>query len=79
LLSVSFSDDSIATPRTVTELHRFFPNAAREARCYSPRMPVRSASGTRVSSLRAIAIHCGGPVFDWLDSTLGMGTLGIHT
>jgi predicted alpha/beta hydrolase len=37
LLSVGFTDDPIATRRTVAEIDRFFPNARRESRWYSPR------------------------------------------
>ena len=36
LLSVGFTDDPIATPRTVAELDKFFPNVVRESRWYSP-------------------------------------------
>jgi predicted alpha/beta hydrolase len=36
LLTVGFTDDPIATRKTVEELHRFFPNARRESRWYSP-------------------------------------------
>ena len=60
LLSVGFTDDSIATRRTVEALNRFYPNAARESRWYSPAMPARSASGTKDSSPRDIATPCGG-------------------
>jgi predicted alpha/beta hydrolase len=74
LLSVGFTDDSIATHRTVTELHKFFPNAAREARWYSP----ADAGSKRIGHEGFFATRhrdtLWRPVFDWLDSTLGMGT-----
>jgi predicted alpha/beta hydrolase len=37
VLTVGFTDDPIATRRTVQEINRFFPNAQRESRWYSPR------------------------------------------
>jgi predicted alpha/beta hydrolase len=36
VLTVGFTDDPIATPRTVQEINRFFPNVRRESRWYSP-------------------------------------------
>jgi predicted alpha/beta hydrolase len=72
LLSLGFTDDPIATHRTITELHHFFPNAARESRWFSPEdIGVKRighegffASRHRDSLWR--------PVFDWLDSSLGV-------
>ena len=37
VLTVGFTDDPIATPRTVEGINRFFPNVQRESRWYSPR------------------------------------------
>lgn len=71
VLSVSFSDDPIATRRTVEELHKFFPNAARESRWYTP-----ADAGGRIghegffhSRHRETLWR---PTFDWLDATLGL-------
>lgn len=36
VLTVAFTDDPIATRRTVEEINRFFPNVRRESRWYSP-------------------------------------------
>jgi predicted alpha/beta hydrolase len=36
VLTVGFTDDPIATRRTVEEINRFFPNVQRESRWYSP-------------------------------------------
>jgi predicted alpha/beta hydrolase len=74
VLNVGFTDDPIATRRTVEALHRFFPNAARESRWYSP----ADAGGMRIG-------HEGffnsrhrdtlwRPVVDWLDSSLGFAS-----
>ena len=71
LLSVSFTDDPIATPRTVAELNRFFPNAARESRSYSP-----ADAGVRrighegfFSSKHRDTLWR--PVVDWMDAQAG--------
>jgi predicted alpha/beta hydrolase len=37
VLTVGFTDDPIATHRTVERINRFFPNVQRESRWYSPR------------------------------------------
>ena len=69
LLNVAFNDDPIATRRTVEALHRFFPNAAREQRWYSP-----ADTGGRIghegffhSRHRETLWR---PVIDWLDERL---------
>ena len=70
VLNVAFTDDPIATRRTVEALHGFFPNAAREQRWYSP-----ADTGGRIG-------HEGffhsrhreslwRPVIDWLDERIG--------
>lgn len=72
LLSVGFTDDAIATRRTVGELNKFYPNAARESRWYSP----ADAGSRRIG-------HEGffhprhretlwRPVLDWIDGKLGL-------
>ncbi len=69
VLNVAFTDDPIATRRTVEALHRFFPNAAREQRWYSP-----ADTGGRIghegffhSRHRETLWR---PVIDWLDERL---------
>jgi predicted alpha/beta hydrolase len=74
LLSVGFTDDAIATPRTVAELDRFFPNAARESRWYSP----ADVGGKRIGHEGFFAARhrdtLWRPVFDWIDGKIGVGT-----
>jgi len=73
VLNVGFSDDSIATRRTVDELNRFFPNVERESRWYTPADaggPIGHEgffhSRHRESLWR--------PTLDWLDSKLGLAS-----
>ena len=71
VLNVGFTDDPIATRRTVEALHRFFPNVERESRWYSP----AEAGGQRIGhegffSSRHRALWR--PVIDWLDAKLGI-------
>jgi predicted alpha/beta hydrolase len=72
LLSVGFSDDPIATRRTVTALDGFFPNAARESRWYTP----AAAGSARIGHDGFFATRhretLWRPTFDWLDSRLGL-------
>jgi predicted alpha/beta hydrolase len=71
LLAVGFTDDPIATRRTVAELDRFYPNARRESRWYSP----ADAGVKRIghegffSSRHREALWR--PVVDWIDATMG--------
>jgi predicted alpha/beta hydrolase len=71
LLTVGITDDPIATRRTVEEINKFFPNAQRESRWYSP----GDAGVTRLghegffSSKHRDTLWR--PVVDWLDQTLG--------
>ena len=71
LLTVGFADDPIATRRTVEELNRFFPNARRESRWYSPRdVGSRRIGHEGFFSSR----HCDGlwkPVADWIEAQAG--------
>jgi predicted alpha/beta hydrolase len=71
VLNVGFTDDPIATRRTVEALHRFFPSVERESRWYSP----ADAGGQRIGhegffSSRHRALWR--PVIDWLDTKLGI-------
>lgn len=72
LLSVAFTDDSIATRRTVEELDKFYPNAARESRWYSP----ADAGSKRIGHEGFFASRhrdtLWRPVLDWLDDKLGL-------
>jgi len=71
VLNIGFSDDSIATRRTVEELNRFFPQVERESRWYTP-----ADTGGRIghegffhSRHRETLWR---PTFDWLDRKLGL-------
>jgi predicted alpha/beta hydrolase len=70
LLSIGFSDDPIATQRTVAGLDRFFPNAQRESRWYSPRDIGSSRIGHEgfFSTKHRDTLWC--PTLDWLDARL---------
>ncbi|MBC8025573.1 MAG: alpha/beta hydrolase [Steroidobacteraceae bacterium] len=71
LLSVGFTDDPIATRKTVGELDKFFPNARRESRWYSP----ADAGGTRIGHEGFFASRnrdfLWKPVLDWIDVQAG--------
>jgi predicted alpha/beta hydrolase len=73
LLSVGFTDDPIATPRTVAELDKFYPNADRESRWYSP----ADAGSKRIGHEGFFASRhrdtLWRPVIDWID-----GKTGVH-
>jgi predicted alpha/beta hydrolase len=72
VLNVGFSDDSIATRRTVEALNQFYPNVQRESRWYSPAdigSPRIGHEGFFASRHRDSLWR---PVFDWLDSKLGV-------
>jgi len=73
VLNIGFSDDPIATRRTVQALFAFFPQVEREARWYSP-ADIRSA---RIGHEGFFASrHRDGlwrPTLDWLDAKLGIG------
>jgi len=72
MLSVSFSDDPIATRRTVEALTAFYPNAARESRWYTP----ADAGSRRIGHEGFFASKhretLWRPVIDWIDDTLGL-------
>lgn len=71
VLTVGFTDDPIATRRTVEAINRFFPNVQRESRWYSP----RDAGGKRIghegffSSRNRESLWR--PVVDWIDARIG--------
>jgi predicted alpha/beta hydrolase len=71
LLTVGFTDDPIATRRTVGAINRFFPNAQRESRWYSP----ADAGGKRIGHEGFFASRnrdtLWRPVLDWIDARLG--------
>jgi predicted alpha/beta hydrolase len=71
LLNVGFDDDPIATRRTVAELDKFYPNAARESRWYTP----RDAGSERIGHEGFFASRhretLWRPVFDWLEARIG--------
>ena len=70
LLSVGFTDDSIATRRAVEALNAFYPNAARESRWYSP----ADARSKRIGHEGFFASRhrdtLWRPVIDWIDARL---------
>jgi predicted alpha/beta hydrolase len=72
LLSVGFTDDPIATRRTVAALDAFFPNVTRESRWYSP----ADTGGVRIGHEGFFSSRHGDtlwrPVIDWLDAKLGV-------
>jgi len=72
LLSVGFTDDPIATRRTVGELNKFYPNVQRESRWYSP----ADAGGKRIGHGGFFASRnrdtLWRPVLDWIDARLGV-------
>jgi predicted alpha/beta hydrolase len=73
LLSVGFTDDPIATRRTVEALNEFYPNADRESRWYSP----ADAGSKRIGHEGFFASRhretLWRPVIDWIDDKLGRG------
>jgi predicted alpha/beta hydrolase len=72
LLSVGFTDDPIATKRTVEALNQFYPNAARESRWYTP----ADAGSKRIGHEGFFAAKhrdtLWRPVMDWIDDKLGL-------
>jgi predicted alpha/beta hydrolase len=72
LLSVGFTDDPIATRRTVAAFDRFLPHVRRESRWYSP----ADAGGKRIGHEGFFASRnrdtLWRPVLDWIDARLGV-------
>ena len=73
MLSVGFTDDPIATRRTVDELNKFFPNVRRESRWFTP----VEAGSKRIGHEGFFASRhrdtLWRPVIDWIDGKLGVG------
>jgi len=74
LLSVGFTDDPIATRRTVRALQQFFPKAPRESRWYSPADVGSKRIGHEGFFASRHRDSLWRPVFDWLDNKLGLRT-----
>jgi predicted alpha/beta hydrolase len=72
VLNVGFTDDPIATRRTVAELDRFYPNAQRESRWYSPQDVGSERIGHEGFFASRHRETLWRPVLDWLDSRLGL-------
>jgi predicted alpha/beta hydrolase len=72
LLSVGFTDDPIATRRTIEELNKFFPNVRRESRWYTP----VEAGSKRIGHEGFFASRhrdtLWRPVIDWIDEKSGV-------
>ena len=73
VLTVGFTDDAIATRRTVDELNKFYPNVQRESRWYTP----AEAGSRRIGHEGFFASRhrdtLWRPVLDWIDGKLGAG------
>jgi len=71
VLTVGFTDDPIATRRTIEAINRFFPNVQRESRWYAP----SDAGGKRIGHEGFFAQRhrdtLWRPVMDWIDAKLG--------
>jgi predicted alpha/beta hydrolase len=71
LLCVGFTDDPIATRKTVEVLNGFFPNARRESRWYAP----ADAGGQRIGHEGFFASRnrdtLWRPTLDWIDAQTG--------
>jgi predicted alpha/beta hydrolase len=72
LLSVGFTDDPIATRRTVEGLNGFFPNAQRESRWYSPADAGTNRIGHEGFFSSKHRETLWRPVIDWIDKKLGL-------
>jgi predicted alpha/beta hydrolase len=74
VLTVGFTDDPIATRRTVEAINGFFPNVQRESRWYTP----AEAGSKRIGHEGFFASRhrdtLWRPVLDWLDGKLGAGS-----
>jgi predicted alpha/beta hydrolase len=72
VLSLGFTDDPIATRRTVEAINRFFPNAQRESRWYSPADAGVARLGHEGFFSSRHRDTLWRPVVDWLDAQLGV-------
>ena len=71
VLSIGFSDDAIATRRTVEELNKFFPKVQRESRWFTPG-EVGGPIGHEGFFHSRHRESLWRPVLDWLDAKLGL-------
>lgn len=71
LLTVGFTDDPIATPRTVEAINRFFPNVRRESRWYSPADAGVKRIGHEGFFSSRNRDSLWRPVVDWIDARVG--------
>jgi len=71
LLTIGFTDDPIATRRTIEELNRFFPNAQRESRWYSPADAGVKRIGHEGFFSSKHRETLWRPTLDWIDDKLG--------
>jgi predicted alpha/beta hydrolase len=68
LLTVGFTDDAIATRRTVEAINRFFPNVRRESRWYSPQDIGTRRIGHEGFFLARHRDTLWKPVVEWIDA-----------
>jgi predicted alpha/beta hydrolase len=73
LLSVGFTDDPIATRRTVAALDEFYPNVVRESRWYSPQAAGVKRIGHEGFFSSRHRDSLWRPVVDWMDARAGVG------
>jgi predicted alpha/beta hydrolase len=71
LLTVGFTDDAIATRRTVEGLFPFFPNVQREVRWYSPQDAGVKRIGHEGFFSSRHRDRLWRPVLDWIEQKLG--------
>jgi predicted alpha/beta hydrolase len=72
VLTVGFTDDPIATPRTVEAVNKFFPNVERESRWYSPAQVGAPRIGHEGFFAARHRDTLWRPVLDWIDDKLGL-------
>lgn len=72
MLTVGFTDDPIATRRTVAAINQFFPNVQRESRWYSPADAGVKRIGHEGFFSSKHRDSLWRPVADWVDRTLGV-------
>ena len=71
VLTVGFTDDPIATRRTVEEINKFFPRVQRESRWYSPQDAGVKRIGHEGFFSSKNRNSLWRPVVDWIDAKLG--------
>jgi predicted alpha/beta hydrolase len=74
VLAVGFTDDPIATRRTVEEINRFFPNVQRESRWYAPADAGSKRIGHEGFFAQRHRDTLWRPVLDWIDARLGVAS-----